>query len=402
MDISAIEVKETCTGCSICAHACPFGAIEIVDGKAVIGGSCTLCTACVRQCPQQAIVIERPAVPVERFKEYKGVWVVAEQEEGSLKKVSLELLGEGSKLAKRLGEELAAVLIGNEVSDLVKLLGACGAERIYLVEHKLLEHYNTDGYTDVLASLITRYKPSIVLFGATVNGRDLAPRVAARLRVGLTADCTGLAIDDQNRLVQTRPAFGGNIMASILSRTRPQMATVRPRVMKASEPDETHSPKVEHFDVDLNPITVRAKPVERVRQLTKPSEKIEEAQFIVSCGRGIGKQEELKLVYDLAEALGAAVGASRPVVDCGWLPHQQQVGQSGKTVSPKLYIAVGISGSIQHRIGMQSSDIIIAINKDPEAPIFSLANFAVVGDLFQVLPKLTEQLRNLKQAREKA
>lgn len=396
----AIEIKETCTGCGICVRTCPFGAIQIVEGKAKIGDACTLCTVCVRSCPYDAITIERPPIPVERFADYKGVWVVAEHEGGRLKNVSFELLGKGGQLAEKLGEELSAVLVGHDVAGLVKQLGAYGAEKVYLVEHQLLESYTTDAYTDVLAAVIARHKPSIVLFGATMNGRDLAPRIAARLRVGLTADCTGLEIDEEGRLVQVRPAFGGNVMASIVSRTMPQMATVRPRVMKMPEPDETKNPKVERVEVALDPITVRTKVLERVRELTKPSEKIEEAQLIVSCGRGIGKQEELKLIEELAEVLGAAVGGSRPIVDCGWLPHQQQVGQSGKTVSPRLYVAVGISGTIQHRIGMQSSDTIIAVNKDPEAPIFNLADFGVVGDLFQIVPKLTEHLQRLQESKE--
>ena len=394
--MSAIEINESCTGCGLCVKACPFGAIKIVEGKANISDACTLCTICVRICPQHAIKVERRRVKSDRFAEYKGVWVVAESEEGSLKKVSFELLGEGGQLARILGEGLSAILMGSKVAELVKPLAAYGAERIYLIEHELLEHYTTDAYADVLASVIVRYKPSIVLFGATINGRDLAPRVAARLRVGLTADCTGLEIDDEKRLVQTRPAFGGNVMASIISHSRPQMATVRPRVMKMSTPDESREPKVERVQTDLSSFTARAKVLERVSELSKASDKIEEAQIVVSCGRGIGKQEELKLVYGLAEALGGAVAGSRPIVDCGWLPHQQQVGQSGKTVSPKLYIAIGISGTIQHRIGMQNSDIIIAINKDPEAPIFNMADFGIVGDLFQILPKLTEQLRNIK------
>lgn len=340
-------------------------------------------------------MIERPVVSTERFAEYKGVWVVAEQDEGKLKSVSLELLGEGKRLAEKLGEELVAVLIGSGVADLVRSLGAHGADKVYLIENEGLRHYMTDTYTDVLSGLINREKPSIVLFGATVNGRDLAPRVAARIRAGLTADCTGLAIDDQRRLIQTRPAFGGNVMASIISHTRPQMATVRPRVMKPSQPDETRTPEIKRIAVTVDKVSFRTSVLEKVSEITKPSEKIEDADIIVSCGRGIGKQEEIKLVDELAEALNAAVGGSRPVIDCGWLPHQQQVGQSGKTVAPKLYIAVGISGTIQHRIGMQSSDIIVAINKDPEAPIFSLADLGVVGDLFQVVPKLTEELHTI-------
>ncbi len=393
--MSGIDVKENCTGCGICVRACPFAAIQLVDGKAKINEACTLCGVCARSCPVGAILIERPAISTEHFKEYKGVWVVAEQDDSKLKSVSLELVSEGRRLADELHEELHAILVGCNISELARQLSAQGAEKIYLVEHEVLKCYTTDAYTDVISGLINRHKPSIVLFGATANGRDLAPRVAARVRVGLTADCTGLSIDKERRLVQTRPAFGGNIMASIISHTRPQMATVRPRVMKIAKPDETRKSATEQVSVNLSPLNLRTRVIEQIKEITKPSEKIEEAEIIVSCGRGIGKKEEIKLVSELAEALGAAVGGSRPLIDCGWLPHQQQVGQSGKTVAPKLYIAVGISGTIQHRIGMQSSNVIIAINKDPEAPIFNLADLGVVGDLYEIVPKIKEELRKL-------
>ncbi|MFH0848216.1 MAG: FAD-binding protein [archaeon] len=391
--MSAIQVRDTCTACEVCVRLCPFGAIQIVEGKADIGDACSLCGVCVRMCPIKAISIERPIVSMEQFTDYKGVWIVAEQNEGELKNVSFELLGEGKKLANRLGEELAAALIGSEVAGLAKILRIHGADKVYLIEHEALGDFTTDSYTDVLSGLITRYKPSIVLFGATINGRDLAPRVAARVRAGLTADCTGLEIDQERRLVQTRPAFGGNIMASIISHTRPQMATVRPRVMKAALPDDTRKPVVERVQVEINSASVRTRVLGKVKEVTESSKRIEDAEIIVSCGRGISKQEQLALIDRLAENLGAAVGGSRPLVDCGWLPHQQQVGQSGKTVAPKLYLAVGISGSIQHRIGMQSSDMIVAINKDPEAPIFSLADLGVVGDLFEIVPRVTEELQ---------
>jgi electron transfer flavoprotein alpha subunit len=239
----------------------------------------------------------------------------------------------------------------------------------------------------------------VVLFGATINGRDLAPRIAARLRIGLTADCTGLEIDEEGRLVQTRPAFGGNIMASILSRTRPQMATVRPNVMKMGEPDWTREAEIDQIKVTIDPKAIRAKVVDIVKEVADRAVNIEEADIIVSGGRGLGSPENFKLMRELAEALGGAVGASRPIVDSGWLPHHQQVGQTGKTVSPKLYVAVGISGAIQHLIGMQTSDIIIAINKDPEAPIFKVATLGVVGDLFKIVPALIEELRKVKKAK---
>ncbi|MHA1580818.1 MAG: FAD-binding protein [Candidatus Freyarchaeota archaeon] len=386
-------IIDTCTGCGVCVKTCPFGAVEIVDEKAQITAACTLCGACEKACPVGAIIIERPKRKEIDFSEYKGVWVYAEQSEGKVKSVALELLSEGRKLADKLGEELAAVLIGKDVSHLTDTLFAYGADKVYLVEHELLERYNSDAYTAMLTGVISKYKPSIMLYGATLNGRDLAPRIAARLRVGLTADCTGLDINEEGLLLQTRPAFGGNIMASILTRyTRPQMATVRPNVMKKAEPDPSRKGEVVRVEADLNPRLIRAKIVDVVREVSE-GVNLEGADIIVSCGRGIQSPENIPVVEELAKTLNAALGCSRPVVDENWLPHHHQVGQTGKTVAPKLYIAVGISGMIQHLVGMQTSDIIVAINKDPEAPILKIANYGVVGDLFKIVPELVKELR---------
>lgn len=394
-----IEVLDTCTGCGICVSHCPFGAIRIVDKKAQINEACTLCGACVKSCPFGAIEIKRKMVTPADVSTYRGVWVFAEKHGDHLRNVTLELISEGRKLANKLNEPLAALLIGHNVTDFIKPLSVYGADKIYVAEHEVLERYNSDGYADVLTGIIAKSKPSVVLFGATINGRDLAPRIAARLRIGLTADCTGLEIDEKGRLVQTRPAFGGNIMASILSRTRPQMATVRPNVMKMSEPDWTRRAEIERIKVTIDPKAIRARVVDIVKEVAERAVNIEEADIIVSGGRGLGSPENFKLMRELAEALDGAVGASRPIVDSGWLPHHQQVGQTGKTVSPKLYVAVGISGAIQHLIGMQTSDIIIAINKDPEAPIFKVATLGVVGDLFKIVPALIEELRKVKKAK---
>lgn len=394
-----IEVLDTCTGCGICVSHCPFGAIRIVEKKAQINEACTLCGACVKSCPFGAIEIKRKMVTPADVSSYRGVWVFAEKHGDHLRNVTLELISEGRKLADKLNEPLAALLTGHNVTDFIKPLSAYGANKIYVAEHEVLERYNSEGYADVLTGIIAKYKPSVVLFGATINGRDLAPRIAARLRIGLTADCTGLEIDEKGRLVQTRPAFGGNIMASILSRTRPQMATVRPNVMKMSEPDWTRRAEIERIKVTIDPKAIRARVVDIVKEVAERAVNIEEADIIVSGGRGLGSPENFKLMRELAEALGGAVGASRPIVDSGWLPHHQQVGQTGKTVSPKLYVAVGISGAIQHLIGMQTSDIIIAINKDPEAPIFKVATLGVVGDLFKIVPALIEELRKVKKAK---
>lgn len=386
-------IIETCTGCAVCVKTCPFGAVEIIDEKAQISDACTLCGACEKACPVQAIIIERPKREELDLSQYKGVWVYAEQSDGKLKNVALELLSEGKKLADKLGEELAAILIGKNVSHLTNELIAQGADKVYLIEHELLERYNSDAYTAMLTAVISKYKPSIVLYGATLNGRDLAPRIAARLRVGLTADCTGLDITEEGLLLQTRPAFGGNIMAQILSRyTRPQMATVRPNVMKRAMPDPGRKGEVIKVEANITPRIIRAKILDVVREVSE-GVNLEEADIIVSCGRGVQSPDNIPVVEELAKTLHAALGCSRPVVDEDWLPHMHQVGQTGKTVAPKMYIAVGISGMIQHLIGMQTSDIIVAINKDPEAPILKIANYGVVGDLFKIVPELVKELR---------
>jgi len=324
----------------------------------------------------------------------KDVWVISEQHGGKLRPVSFELLGIGKKLSEKLGEELAAVLMGDKVSDLARPLAAHGADKVYILEDEKLGRYAPDGYTNMLSELILNKKPSIVLFGATINGREFAPRVAARVRTGLTADCTGLDIDDEGRLVQIRPAFGGKLMAMIVCpKKRPQMATVRPNVMKKVDPDWSREPKVERVEINLVPESIRTKILDIVKEVSPETIKVEEARIIVSGGRGLGSPENLKMIEDLAQVLGAAVGGSRAIVDAGWLPHHQQIGQTGKTVAPRLYVAIGISGAIQHLVGMQTSDIIVAINKDPEAPIFKVATFGIVGDLFQVVPAITESLR---------
>ncbi|MEM2143921.1 MAG: electron transfer flavoprotein subunit alpha [Candidatus Jordarchaeaceae archaeon] len=386
-------IIDKCTGCKTCISQCPFGAIEVVNDKAQISEACTLCGACEKICPVQAIIIERPKREEIDLSEYKGVWIYAEQSDGKLKNVALELLSEGRKLADKLGEELAAVLIGKEVSHLTDTLIAYGADKVYLVEHELLEKYNSDAYTAMMTAAISKYKPSIVLYGATLNGRDLAPRIAARLRVGLTADCTELDITEDKLLLQTRPAFGGNIMASILSRyTRPQMATVRPNVMKKAKPNQSRKGEVIKIEANITPKMIRTKILDVVKEVSSDVN-LEEADIIVSCGRGIQSPNNIPLIEELAKTLHASIGCSRPVVDENWLPHMHQVGQTGKTVAPKLYMAVGISGMIQHQVGMQTSDVIVAINKDPEAPILKIAKYGVVGDLFKIVPELIKELK---------
>lgn len=328
---------------------------------------------------------------------YKGVWVFAEQRGGILQKVSLELLGKGREIAEKLDTELTAVLIGNEVKALGKELTAYGAHKVLIIEHPLLENYTTDGYTKVLCDLVHLKKPEIILIGASYIGRDLGPRAAARLSTGLTADCTGLDIDsDTKNLMMTRPAFGGNLMATIeCADHRPQMATVRPGVFEKLQKSENSSGDIEVINVELEQEDIKTI-VEKIVKTAKDVVDISEANFIVSGGRGIGSKENFAILKVLADALGGTVGASRAAVENGWMDKNYQVGQTGKTVRPNVYIACGISGAIQHLAGMQESDYIIAINKDADAPLMKVADLAIVGDYAKIIPELTEQIKQLR------
>lgn len=398
--MSVTILKEKCRGCRLCLKICPFDAIRMDDGKAVINyDKCTNCGACEISCKFEAILVEREEKEEKTdISAYKGVWVYAEQRLGKLMTTSLELLGAGRKLANKLGVELSAVLLGSGVDFICEELVHYGADKVIYVEHKLLQNYTTDGYTKVITDLINERKPEIMLIGATNIGRDLAPRVAARLNTGLTADCTKLDIDEEQKiLLQTRPAFGGNIMATIVTpKHRPQMATVRPGVMKKMEKDEKRKGVIEKVEAQLSDEDLRVK-VEQVVKSTKQIVNLVEAEYIVSGGRGLGGPEGFKLMEELASALGGVVGSSRAAVDAGWISHDHQVGQTGKTVRPKVYIACGISGAIQHLAGMQNSDCIIAINKNPDAPIFSVADYGIVGDLYKVVPMLIEEVKKLKE-----
>ncbi|MCE5240156.1 electron transfer flavoprotein subunit alpha [bacterium] len=386
---------EKCTGCKLCLAACPYGAIEIVDGKARFTDDCTGCGACVSSCKFGAIIMEVVRKEQVDTTQYSGLWVLAETHDGKLADVTLELLSEGRKLADQLGEDVSLVLCGQDVEKLVPTAAAYGADKVYLVEHEVLAQYRTDPFTSVICGLINRHKPEIVLIGATTMGRDLASRIAARIGAGLTADCTGLTIDPETRLLmQTRPAFGGNVMATIVCRNaRPQMSTVRPRVMKKAEPDTSRQAEIIRQSVDLNERAIATKILEIIREEGSNELDVQEAEIIVSGGRGLRKAENFALIRELAEVLGAAVGASRATVDAGWIPAYHQVGQTGKTVQPKLYIACGISGAVQHLAGMGSADCIVAINNDPSAPIFGVAHYGIVGDLFEVVPALTKALK---------
>jgi electron transfer flavoprotein alpha subunit len=329
--------------------------------------------------------------------DYKGVWVFAEQREGVLQKVSLELLGEGKKIADKLGVKLTALLLGHNVSDLAKELVAFGADEVLVADKELLKHYTTDGYTKVICDLARERKPEIIFIGATFIGRDLGPRVAARLSTGLTADCTSVDVEEgTGNLMATRPAFGGNLMATIACPDhRPQMATVRPGVFSRLEKDEARSAAIENVNVDLKEEDIRTKVVEVVKT-AKDVIDIGAADFVVAGGRGVGKAEGFELLKDLANVLGGTVAGSRAAVDNEWVDKNVQVGQTGQTVKPMIYIACGISGAIQHLAGMQDSDYIIAINKDENAPIMKIADLAIVGDLYKVVPELIAQLKGAK------
>jgi len=388
--------EDKCTGCELCISSCPYGAIEVDDGRARLTDDCTMCGACVSACPQGAIILEMARKGEVDTGAYRNLWVVAEvSPDGELASVTIELLGEGRKLADELQEELALVLMGDDVADLAEKAAGYGADTVYLVQSPSLKQYRTGPYADVLCGLINKYKPEIVLFGATSMGRDLAPRVAARIKAGLTADCTKVAIDPETGLLQqTRPAFGGNVMATILCEyTRPQMATVRPRVMDRAEWQDGHEAEIVEVPVSIDEASVSTKIVEVIVDEDAGAVNLQDAEIIVSGGRGLGAPEHFALIQELADTLGATVGASRATVDAGWVPAYHQVGQTGKTVKPKLYIACGISGAVQHLAGMSSSDCIVAINKDPDAPIFKVAHYGIVGDLFQVVPELISAIK---------
>lgn len=329
--------------------------------------------------------------------EYKGVWVFAEQREGELQKVSLELLGEGRKIADKLGVKLTALLLGHKIKDLIKELGSHGADEVLVVDREELEHYTTDGYTKVICEIANKKKPGIIFIGATFIGRDLGPRVAARLSTGLTADCTVLDVDaETGDLLATRPAFGGNLMATIVCpEHRPQMATVRPGVFSKMSKEDNKS-KYEEVSVDLKPSDIRTKVIEIIKE-NKEIVDISEANIIISGGRGMGTKENCELLYKFAELLDATVAGSRAVVDNGWIDKAYQVGQTGKTVRPTIYFACGISGAIQHVAGMQESDLIIAINKDETAPIMKIADYAIVGDVNKILPEMISQVKDIRE-----
>ena len=386
---------EKCIGCVKCVKACPAGALEMFYTPEELAIIASFEKHGGEEIDEEELERRR------KIAAYKGVWVFVEQNDGEAAKVSWELTGAGRELADTLGVPLSAVIIGSDVHHLADTAFSYGADQAYLINDPVFRQYRTEPFLAAMCHLIEKHKPEVVLMGATGMGRDLAGAVATRVKTGLTADCTGLGIDAKGNLMQTRPAFGGNIMATIMcDRFRPQMATVRPHVMPMPQQRAGATGTIISESCPIPESSIFTRVLEVITDKGgKDKVDVAGAEFIVSGGRGLMAKENFALLEDLAEELGGVVGGSRSAVDAGWLPQDRQVGQTGKTVRPKIYIACGISGAIQHLVGMQDSDVIVAINRDPEAPIFEVATFGIVGDLFDVVPALTAGVREMKQQR---
>jgi len=428
--------KSKCIGCGACVVECPVEAMDLIDGLAVVNPQkCEDHGKCVVVCPTNALAIpNKPSktneelnpeagskfnlkeplpesvkdyaqdnnkktvrsqvTPVAGGDVWSGVWVIIEYSNGKVAPVSWELLGEGRKLADAIGCGLSGVITGHQIESVIPEAFAYGAEKVYIIDHPILEDYRTEPYAEAITSLVKKYQPEIILMGATSMGRDVFPAIATKLQTGLTADCTVLGIDPETKLLQqTRPAFGGNIMATILCRTRrPQMATVRPRVMAMPDRVDGREGELIQEEFTFNESDFRTKILEFISSDAK-SAFLDKAEIIVAVGLGLAAKRNLVIAEELADVLGGTIAGTRGAVEAGWLTHDQQVGQSGVTVRPKVYIAIGISGAIQHLVGMETSDFIIAINNDPEASILKVANFGIVGDLFQIVPAMTVEFK---------
>ncbi|MDR1418059.1 MAG: electron transfer flavoprotein subunit alpha [Endomicrobium sp.] len=401
-------INEKCVGCQMCAKACPFNAISMIErpeqehSKKFMLASidlnrCTYCGTCSQTCKFNAIELKKdvPMTSIDKSL-YKGVWVFAEQRHGVIHRVSYELLNKGKYLAKEYGTTLSAVLIGDNIKSKAQELINRGADKVYVCDDPIFIEFQEDPYSLVFSHLIEKEKPEIILIGATDIGRSFAPRVAAKIKTGLTADCISLEVDTQTRnLKQTRPAFGGNIMATIMTpEHRPQMSTVRHKVFKEVQVEEGRTGEIIDFKIDAKTIINRTKFLGFMKDESICID-ISDADIVVSGGRGVGSAEGFKLLKELADLLGGAVGASRAAVDTGWIPYSHQIGQTGKTVSPKIYIACGISGNIQHNVGV-NADIIVAINKDSSCYMMQTATYALEGDLFEIIPNIIKEIKSCK------
>ncbi len=392
--MSGIQVIEhKCTGCGVCLDSCPYEAIAIEDNLAVIDERCTLCGACVDSCPYEAIVISKDTVDTQDISTYSGICIYAEHKNGKLASVVPEIIGAARELKKSIEKPISAILLGSNVKKIAEEILLYGVDEVWMIDDPKIGDFAEDIQSELVAEILKEKKPEIFLGGGTITGRSLLPRVAVKIPTGLTADCTELEIDNETELLkQTRPAFGGNIMATILTKNhRPQMATVRHKVMKEAE-KTTGKPEGKIINIDIPVPDARIEVLEFVKEEIE-TVNLTEADFIVSAGRGVKDPKNIHVIENLAKAVGGALGSSRAVVDAGWLPYSHQVGQTGKTVNPTIYIACGISGAIQHLAGMKSSDIIVAINSDKNAPIFDVAHFGIVGDLFEVVPEMVKQIK---------
>jgi len=386
---------EKCTLCKVCIDVCPFDAIEIKDNKIFINEKCTLCGLCVKNCPEKALYKEEEKKEEIDTSKYEGIWFFAETKDENISPVSYEMLSACLKIKEKINQEISGVLFGKNVSSLAPELIKRGCNNVYVIKNEKLENFKEQTFADAFSKLINKYKPNIVIAAATMIGRSFIPSVAAKIKTGLTADCTDIDIDEETGLlVQTRPTFGGNLMARIICKYhRPQMATIRPKIFSPAEVIDGKDGNIIEENIEIeddgNVEILGREKVENVVDL-------QEAEIIVSGGRGMKGPENFDIIKEFASLLGGAVGASRAAVDSGWIPYPHQVGQTGKTVKPKIYIACGISGAIQHLAGMQTSDFIIAINKDREAPIFKVANLGVVGDLFEIVPLVIKKIKQIK------
>jgi len=402
--LEIIVDENSCTGCSLCKNVCMYDAIEIKKGKAIINDNCVFCGACIDICKFKSIEIKGLKEVKKDLSAYKGVCVYLETSEGIILEVGYELLSTGRVLADKLGVPLIALMTGSKLNDNLSEVFNYSPDKIVIINNPIFSERFDDIHAKAIVQAINKYKPEIFIAGATMFGRTLIPKVAAIIKTGLTADCTALSIDDKEKiLLQTRPTFGGNILATIITKnSRPQMATVRPHVMEkkrnlniTGENYKDNENKVEYLNIDITKFKTKYKLL-GIDKDTSEKINLTDYDVIVSGGRGLGSGDKFSLLKELADLLGGIVGASRAAVDSNWISYPHQVGQTGKTVNPKIYIACGISGAIQHLAGMQTSDIIIAINKDPEAPIFKIANYGIVGDLLEIIPKLINKIKSGK------
>ncbi|MGE4214175.1 MAG: FAD-binding protein [Anaerotignaceae bacterium] len=380
--------NELCQGCGACINSCFNDAITVVEGKAIVNENCGLCGICVDSCPFNAISIENISTPVKHMSDSNGIWVFAEVSQGKLLPVDFELLGKGRALANQKNCSLTAVLLSHSSEAMAKELIYAGADTVLICADKDLHDLREELCTTILCNMITARKPEILLFGATSFGRSVAPRVAARIKTGLTADCTMLEINDTGLLSQTRPAFGGNLMATIICpNTRPQMATVRPGIMEPIRRDTTRIGDIVRVPFPSK-LKTKAKILET--RINKNTLSLADAKAIIIVGKGIGSKKNMELVNQFASLIGASVGVSRPLVDAGWSEYKYQVGQTGATVAPKVLISLGVSGAIQHLAGISRAEKIIAVNTDPNAPIFGVCHYKIVADCVDILKELIE------------